>query len=398
MEKIRYRLVWNRKNTLNRQGCALVQIEAKLNKRNVYFSTKVYLKPEHWDKTRAQVVTHPHSTELNALLFEQIIYLQGVELSFWKRGLQPTLSLLRESVARKVPVDVTFTEFARKSIANSDKRDSTKENLTSTVRILDRFRQGITFEDINYSFLKDFEQWLREQGKNQSTVGKHLRQLRTIVNEAICEGYMTSDAYPFRKFKIKIPKNKKEFLTPDELSKLEKLNVTDTRQRHILDAFLFCCYTGLRFSDFRALTTSNFTIINRKKWLCLKMQKTNIEIKLPLELLFDGKAIEIISRYESVEAMAEIPINADTNKILSEIVENARIRKKVTFHTARHTCATILIYKGVPITTVQKLLGHTSVKTTEIYSEILSNTIVRDLKAVKRKRIVNNFQNYVSIG
>ena len=336
MEKIRYRLVWNRKNTLNRQGCALVQIEAKLNKRNVYFSTKVYLKPEHWDKTRAQVVVHPHSTELNALLFEQIIYLQGVELSFWKRGLQPTLFLLRESVARKAPVDITFTEFARKSIANSDKRDSTKENLTSTVRILDRFRQGITFEDINYSFLKDFEQWLREQGKNQSTVGKHLRQLRTIVNEAICEGYMTSDAYPFRKFKIKIPKNKKEFLTPEELSKLEKLNVTDTRQRHILDAFLFCCYTGLRFSDFRALTTSNFTIINRKKWLCLKMQKTNIEIKLPLELLFDGKAIEIISRYKSVEAMAEIPINADTNKILSEIVENARIRKKVTFHLRRY--------------------------------------------------------------
>lgn len=386
MEKIRYRLVWNRKNTLNRQGCALVQIEAKLNKRNVYFSTKVYLKPEHWDKTRAQVVVHPHSTELNALLFEQIIYLQGVELSFWKRGLQPTLSLLRESVARKAPVDITFTEFARKSIANSDKRDSTKENLTSTVRILDRFRQGITFEDINYSFLKDFEQWLREQGKNQSTVGKHLRQLRTIVNEAICEGYMTSDAYPFRKFKIKIPKNKKEFLTSEELSKLEKLNVTDTRQRHILDAFLFCCYTGLRFSDFRALTTSNFTIINRKKWLCLKMQKTNIEIKLPLELLFDGKAIEIISRYKSVEAMAEIPINADTNKILSEIVENARIRKKVTFHTARHTYATILIYKGVAITTVQKLLGHTSVKTTEIYSEILSNTIVRDLKQVRKRK------------
>ena len=115
MEKIRYRLVWNRKNTLNRQGSALVQIEAKLNKRNVYFSTKVYLKPEHWDKTSAQVVVHPHSTELNAILFEQILYLQAVELSFWKRGLQPTLSLLRESVARKAPVDITFTEFARKS-------------------------------------------------------------------------------------------------------------------------------------------------------------------------------------------------------------------------------------------------------------------------------------------
>ena len=67
------------------------------------------------------------------------------------------------------------------------------------------------------------------------------------------------------------------------------------------------------------------------------------------------------------------------------------------FHAARHTCATLLIHQGVPITTVQRLLGHTSVKTTEIYSEILSSTIVRDLKAVKRKRVVNNFQSYALV-
>ena len=56
------------------------------------------------------------------------------------------------------------------------------------------------------------------------------------------------------------------------------------------------------------------------------------------------------------------------------------------FHTARHTCATLLVHQGVAITTVQKLLGHTSVKTTQIYSEVLSSTIVRDLKNLQRKR------------
>ena len=58
----------------------------------------------------------------------------------------------------------------------------------------------------------------------------------------------------------------------------------------------------------------------------------------------------------------------------------------VLFHVARHTCATLLVHQGVPITTVQKLLGHTSVRTTEVYSEVLSNTIIRDLKAVKRRK------------
>lgn len=64
----------------------------------------------------------------------------------------------------------------------------------------------------------------------------------------------------------------------------------------------------------------------------------------------------------------------------------------VLFHVSRHTCATLLVHQGVPITTVQKLLGHTSVKTTQIYSEVLSSTIVRDLKNVQKgKRKVKMF-------
>ena len=68
------------------------------------------------------------------------------------------------------------------------------------------------------------------------------------------------------------------------------------------------------------------------------------------------------------------------------------------FHTARHTCATLLVHQGVPITTVQKLLGHTSVRTTEVYSEVLSNTIIRDLKAVKRKKKTPVFSRVVECG
>ena len=112
---------------------------------------------------------------------------------------------------------------------------------------------------------------------------------------------------------------------------------------------------------------------------------------MPLELLFDGKALKIIEKYQTIEEMASIPINADTNRILSEIGERANIKKHFTFHTARHTCATLLIHQGVAITTVQKLLGHTSVKTTEIYSEVLSSTIVKDLLAIRKKKNVNKF-------
>ena len=395
MDKIKYRLVYNRKKQLNKQGTALVQVEASLNQRKVYFKTNIYLKPEHWDKRTSQVIVHPQANDLNAMLFEFVLHLQGIELALWKRGVPATLSLLKDAMKKNRPVNVTFPVFAKEYVTYSDRRQSTKENLITTINVLQEFRPGLDFKDITYTFLKDFEVYLREKGNGINTVAKHLRQLRTIVNEAINQGYIHADAYPFRKFKIKQEKGRHEFLTPDELRKLENLEINDRKLRHVLDAFLFCCYVGLRFSDFCQLTPANFIRVNGKRWLHFKSIKTGIELRLPLHLLFEGKALAILDRYDITE-FANLGSNSETNKVLAVLTGMARIKKHVTYHTARHTCATLLIHQGVPITTVQKLLGHTSVKTTEIYSEILSSTILRDLKAIKRKRIVNNFQNYAS--
>ena len=396
MDKIRYRLVYNRKKQLNKQGTALVQIEASLNQRKIYFKTNVYLRPEHWDKQTAQVCNHPQANDLNAMLFEYILHLQAIELSFWKRGISPTLSLLKDAIKKDTPINVTFPVFAKEYVKHSDRRKSTKDNLITTINVLQEFRPGLDFKDITYSFLKDFESYLREKGNGVNTVAKHLRQLRTLVNEAINQGYIHADAYPFRKFKIKQEKGRHEFLTPDELRKLENLEVNDRKMRHVLDAFLFCCYVGLRFSDFCQLAPDNFIRVNGKRWLHFKSIKTGIELRLPLHLLFEGKALGILERY-NIEEFASLGCNSDVNKYLTQIAGMARIKKHITYHTARHTCATLLIHQGVPITTVQKLLGHTSVKTTEIYSEVLSSTILRDLKAVKTRKKRLDFQpNFVA--
>lgn len=395
MDKIKYRLVYNRKKQLNKQGTALVQVEASLNQRKIYFKTNVYLRPEHWDKRTSQVIGHPQANDLNSMLFEFVLHLQGVELALWKRGVPATLSLLKDAMKKNRPVNVTFPVFAKEYVTHSDRRESTKENLYTTITVLQEFRPGLDFKDITYTFLKDFEVYLREKGNGINTVAKHLRQLRTLVNEAINQGYIHADAYPFRKFKIKQEKGRHEFLTPDELKKLENLEVSDRKLRHVLDAFLFCCYVGLRFSDFCQLSPANFIKINGKRWLHFKSVKTGIELRLPLHLLFEGKALSILDRY-CIAEFASLGSNSEVNKCLAQITMIARIKKHVTYHTARHTCATLLIHQGVPITTVQKLLGHTSVKTTEIYSEILSSTILRDLKAVKKRTVVKNFQNYAS--
>ena len=398
MDKIKYRLVYNRKKQLNKQGTALVQVEALLNQRKVYFRTNLYLKPEHWNSRNAQVDNHPQAHDLNSMLFEFVLHLQAIELSLWKRGIPVTLSLLKDAIKKDKPVNVTFPVFAKIYVQESDRKRSTKENLMTTITVLQEFRPGLDFKDITYTFLKEFEVHLKEKGNSVNTIAKHLRQLRTLVNEAINLGYIPSDAYPFRKFKIKQEKGRKEFLTPDELRKLENLQVSDKRLRHVLDAFLFCCYTGLRYSDFCQLTPENIIRVNGKRWLYFKSVKTDVEIRLPLHLLFEGKALAVLERYDIVTDFAKIGPNSEANKYLAQLAAFARIRKHITYHTARHTCATLLVHQGVPITTVQKLLGHTSVRTTEVYSEVLSNTIIRDLKAVKRKKKTPDFRRPVECG
>ena len=387
MEKIRYRLVFNRKNTLNKEGKALVQVEATLNKRKAYMTTNVYLKPEWWDKDKKQVVNHPQAEGLNLMLWQFILDLQNVEIELWKRGTPPTLALLKSS-GRNVP-DVTFRAFAKKMIDESDRSEKTKENLRSTVRAVCRWRQGLDFKDITYSFLRAFEQHLRDTGKSTNTVGKHMRQLRTIVNEAINHGLVKADDYPFRKYRIRSEKGHFEWLTPRELKRLENLKLADKGQRHVLDAFLFCCYTGLRYSDFVRMKPDWVESVGGKPWLHFFTKKTHTEVRLPLHLLFDGKALGIINKYGDIGKLARIYGNHDTNVALSHVMAAAGIRKRATFHAARHTCATLLVYQGVPITSVQKILGHTSLRTTQVYSEIMPRTVVKDLKnAVKRRRAV----------
>lgn len=387
MDKIRYRLVYNRQNTLNRQGTALVQVEAYLNQRKIYLKTNVYLKPECWSREGAQVINHPQSNELNTMLYEYILYLQGIELGYWKRGIPATLSLLKDAVKKKSTVNVSFSTFAKSAIDNSDKKQSTKDNLHSTLAVLHDFRSGLDFKDLTYTFLRDFEQYLREKGNAVNTIAKHMRQLRTLVNEAINEGYILQEAYPFRKFKIKKEKKEHNFLMPADLEKLENLELPDRKNnsRHILDAFLFCCYCGLRFSDFKQLTYKNLVTVDGKEWLVMNSIKTDVKLNIPLYLLFNGKALGIMRKYDSIEQLAALGCNSDTNRTLQKLGRMAHISKKFTYHTSRHTCATLLVHQGVPITTVQKLLGHTSVKTTEIYSEVFDETIIKDLTRANQK-------------
>lgn len=382
MSKIIYNLVYNRKKCLNKKGMALVQVEAYLDRKKKYFSTKVYLKPEQWDAKKLIVRNHPNSDALNRLIYEYMSMIEKKELELWQQGRRISLELLKDVLSTSEN-NTSFIPFFRQEVTNSAMKESSKRNHLSTLSLLQEFKRDVSFSDLTFEFISSFEYFLQSKGYHTNTIAKHMKHLKRHINVAINKDYMEIQKYAFRKYKIKTIENKHTHLNPEELEKLEQLSLTGrySKYQKTLDAFLFCCYAGMRYSDFVNLSSDNIVEIRQEIWLIYKSVKTNTEVRLPLYLLFDGKGLITLGKYQNnLQEFFRLRDNSNVNKELIIIARLAGLAKKISFHTARHTNATLLIYNGVNITTVQKLLGHKSVKTTQVYTNVMDMTIVHDLQ------------------
>ena len=389
MEKISYNLVFNRKKRLNKRGMALVQVEAYLNRKKMYFSTKIYLKPEQWDAKRKMVKNHPNANVLNRMSYENIAAIEQTELGLWQQGKSISLDLLKNSIDKPLSNGRSFLTFFKEEIANSSLKESTRQNHLSTLELLQEFKKEVLFTDLTFEFVSSFDNYLQSKGYHLNTIAKHMKHLKRYINVAINKEYMDIQKYAFRKYKIKSIEGSHTHLAPEELHKFENLQLTGryTRLQKTKDAFLFCCYAGLRYSDFTNLTSANIVEFHQETWIIYKSVKTGMEVRLPLYLLFEGKGIQILQRYkDDLNSFFKLKDNSNINKELNILAGLAKIDKRVSFHTARHTNATLLLYNGANITTVQKLLGHKSVKTTQVYANIMDITLVWDLeKAIYSK-------------
>lgn len=385
MNKIIYSLVYNRKKNLNKRGVALVQVEAYLNRKKKYFSTKVYLRPDQWDAKKLLVKNHPNADALNRLIYEFMAMIEKRELELWQQGKPITLEILKEVLSEQQEQEdkSSFIPFFKHEVMTSNLKESTKRNHLSTLALLQDFKKNVTFSDLTFEFVSSFEYFLQSKGYHTNTIAKHMKHLKRHINVAINKEYMDIQKYAFRKYKIKTVENGHTHLSPEELEKMETLQLTGRYMKYqkTLDAFLFCCYAGMRYSDFVNMKSENIIEMHQETWLIYKSIKTGTEVRLPLYLLFNGKGIRILNKYQAdLQDFFHLRDNSNVNKELIIIARLARLSKKVSFHTARHTNATLLIYNGVNITTVQKLLGHKSVKTTQIYTNVMDMTIISDLE------------------
>ena len=401
MTKTLINIRFNRKNKLDKNGFAAIQLELRLNGKRKFVDTQIKGTPEFWDFSKNRFKpTHPNAIKLNQRINQILTDYEEYELSFLNAKRPFFLSMFND--VYKKSEFLNFNEFFKIELENSNLAPATKKSHTSTLNRLNDFKKEIPFDSINFEFLHDFERFLRSDKcdvkyKNQpqrklcqNTIHKYFKNIKTYVNLAINKDLMHINAYPFRKFKVKKIESEKQYLTPAEIEKIENCILTKDLEKYQLakDLFLFSVYTGLRYSDVMSLEISNIIHNNGETWIVKNAVKninsSEIPVKIPIETLFNGKAKEIIFKYYKLGNSNIFPnaTNQHLNRCLKKIASESGINKSITFHSARHTTATYLLYKGANITTVQKILGHSKITTTQIYSHIMDNTILNDLKTI----------------
>ena len=371
------------------------------------FSMKTDIDPNQWDVKQGKMTGRSaKAVEINALAENTKSVLNRI----YHQELERMQSVTAEKVKniflgintkqhtllklfKKHNADVKSLIGISKSKATYQKYEVTLKHFTSFLR--KRYNlSDISFGEINHMFISDLETFLMVDCQCQAnTTAKFMQFFKRIILIARNNGWLLHD--PFVNYKIRLNKVDRGYLTKEELELIFKKKIDIPRLEHVRDIFVFSCFTGLAYIDVYNLKESNIrNSFDGNLWIMTKRQKTDVNSNIPL--LEVPKMI--LAKYKDKLPEGKIlPItsNQKMNAYLKEIGDLCEIKKNLTFHLARHTFATtITLSQGVPIETVSKMLGHTNIKTTQIYARITDNKISHDMDILsgKLKEMESAFQ------
>jgi len=264
-----------------------------------------------------------------------------------------------------------YTEHIQKLI-NKDYSKSTYFKYRITMERTMQFirmhykKSDVDVQDLNDKFLMDFETFLRLNiGNSPKTIHKHFQRLKTVLSYAWKRGVINQP--PSLHYKVKVPIKKVEYLTQEEIDRIENKDFKVERLNIIRDLFIFSCYSGLSYTEMQNLHSSHIRVIDSQVWIDMVRQKT----KRPLTIPLLPKCVELIEKYKTHKVRTKkglllpVPTNQVFNAYLKQINDLCEITTPLTCHLGRRSFAcTILLRNKVHIHVVSQLLGHSNTNIT----------------------------------
>lgn len=256
---------------------------------------------------------------------------------------------------------------------------STVKKYNYSFNSLQRYTKDIKLIDLDYDFVSGYHDYMRvTEGLLHNSAAKNIKNLYRVINVAIRNKWL--DHNPFRDFSCTFTNPTRHYLTEVEIDKLVNKVITIDRLAKVRDMFVFQIYTGLSFIDMYELNTDNIEVgVNGKEWLVSSRKKNGNRIAVPLL----PRAKVIIDKYKGRVGDRLLPVcsNQRFNGFLKEIADICCITKNITSHIGRHKfTSSVGLGHGIPIETVSKLLGHSSLVTTQIYAKVTDNGVATDLQ------------------
>jgi integrase len=384
--KAQYKFIFARKGA-DENGIGLIQLQVYFTRQQrILVSTKKRIHESQWDPRNHQVkVTNKESGAVYEMLSKLVRDLEQYEMELIRSG--QSLTPAKVKTHFETEKADTFNNFIRMELETdrSLKYGTTKTHWV-TLRKLDEFSANIQFDDIGYDFVTRFDNYLHSLDLSVNTIAGHHKHLRRYIQVAIRKGLLKESQHPYRgKFKVKKEAVERTYLTDDEILAIEKIDYQQAQKmQRIQDMFLFCIYSGLSHCDMQALSMDHIRSTPEGYEIMQRRQKSSEFAYIPLHMLFGGKGEAILKKYMDPENHFIFPRISDQkgNEYLKVIAAKAEIRKKISWHIARHTFGTQLAARCNDPFMIMNLMGHQEIKTSMIYihssHEILKAKLKRE--------------------
>ena len=391
-------LFYIKKNAIKSNGKAPVMARITIDGKISQFSLKCEISPSDWEPKAGKAIGKSiESQQFNAFLdnCKAKIILHHRELS--ERESFVTAEKVRNAFLGVKSRSETVLELLNNHIKTQKNKLKnqliTEEQVKRYERVANRFKiflqekyniSDININEVNYSIIQEFEIYLKiNYNCAHNGALKSLKLLRTVFLTAKNNAWLHID--PFANIKFAFTKSERTYLTEEEIETIKNTTFSAKRLEKVRDMFLFSCYSGLAYTDVKSLKMNNIqTSFDGNLWIIGKRAKTKIAFQVPL-LDIPKMLIEKYKNLSPSELIFPVLHNSNMNLYLKEIAYFCGINKELTFHVARHTFATLTLTKGVAIESVSKMLGHTSVKTTQIYAKITDTKVSSDMAKFAEK-------------
>lgn len=392
------------------KGAKVIYCRVTLDSSRADFSTKQKIVEKQWCKITERVKGSSQSIETINLYLDSLtkritdLYLKhrGTNLSFGlidiKENIfsytEPLKSSLKEAnrgfnyVVSLYLKDIEEKE--RVGLITTGTFKCYRASINSLIEYVNLNRVGVSEIDLktmDKQYFYEFEKFLLTIKKmNKNSTHKVLKHTRRIFTYAYNNGWISNK--PEIWFNVKYVNPPRPLLTMEEIKVLIGLNLNEKHLEETLDCFLFQVFSGLSYRELKTLNNNHIKIIDGRYWIIIKRKKTGNEQKLILL----PEALKIAEKYKNdsmcnnLNQLLPVKSNQKYNVNLKVIQVIAGIETKMCSHLGRHVFATtIALSNGMPLETVSKILGHTSMKTTQIYAKVLDEKIALDFDSLSIK-------------